>query len=172
MKTEERSRRHKPKESRIISLSETNTVVSWGYFLFVFNFFICLCFAYMHVYKPHMLLVPSEAKRGLCIPCEQVLDRREPSVGAGNQPWYSAKTTSALSCWAITALWGYFLLNMSLLTYYCVWCGGGGERGVLRSCHREGRRHIRRVVFLLLSLSSASGHSEVRQPPNVKHHWE
>lgn len=86
MKTEERSRRHKPKESRIISLSETNTVVSWGCFLFIFNFLICLCFACMHVYKPHMLLVPLEAKRGLWIPCEQVLDRREPSVGAGNQP--------------------------------------------------------------------------------------
>lgn len=93
MKTEERSRRHKPKKSRIISLSEANTVVSWGisssFFIFLFACVLparmYTCFACTHVYKPYVLLVSSEAKRGRWIPCEQVLDRREPSVGAGNQ---------------------------------------------------------------------------------------
>lgn len=179
IKTEERSRRHKPKKSRIISLSEANTVVSWGIsssfliFLFACVLPACMytCFACTHIYKPYVLLESSEAKRGPWIPCEQVLDRREPSVGAGNQTLMLHRNSECSELLSHHSPLGVLSFK-HVFTSYCVWCGGGGERGVCRSCHTEGRRPVRRVAFLLPSLSSASGHSEVRQPSNVKHHWE
>lgn len=178
MKTEERSRRQKPKKSHyqrqtLLSLGD----ISFLFFMFLFFYFL---FSYLLVFCLHACIQTTCAP-GALRGQKRTLDPL----------WANSRQTGAVSgCWKPNPdtpqeqrvlwaaepsqpFWGYFLLNMFLLTYYCVWCGGGTERGMCHSSHTEGRWHIRRrVAFLLLSLSNASGHSEVRQPPNVKHHWK
>lgn len=93
----------------------------------------------MHVYIPHWCLVPTEVRRGHWIPWNwNYRWLQATQVGAGNRATSSARTTSALSHWAIFPAPEVFYkklsncLEISLAPSKAVWSltgSPGGEPG-------------------------------------------
>lgn len=74
--------------SPLISLSETNTVVSWGYFLFIFDFLIFFCVLPACMFMNHMCSrCPQRPKEDVGSPVSELETGVSHHVGAGTKPY-------------------------------------------------------------------------------------